>query len=299
MIVAEPILQEACSRSDHCGRKVVTLIALLVGLSFTVLRCSEPFGQDATVQKPATTMALNLQMARAQQSMKLARAQQFLQPVEALQWTQLARTLPSMHSRQSMHSERPWLPMQATSIWHSVQPQRDRYFMQQVRALETAEEAADEDGPMAPLETGQIKKWNADRGFGFIKPSEGGDDIFLHISKLVDGKDSVRLGNTVTYTKEYNERRDKYEAHEVQVVEGGGSDDGPSESGMITRWYYDKGFGFIRPEDGQEDIFCHFSSLGGVEPIEGDQVTYTREVNERNGKEQARNVKVTDRITDI
>jgi len=33
---------------------------------------------------------------------------------------------------------------------------------------------------------GTITRWLDDRGFGFIKPEEGGDDVFLHFSEIED-----------------------------------------------------------------------------------------------------------------
>ena len=37
------------------------------------------------------------------------------------------------------------------------------------------------------MQKGTIKLWNEDRGFGFIKPDAGGNDVFFHVSALKDG----------------------------------------------------------------------------------------------------------------
>lgn len=42
-----------------------------------------------------------------------------------------------------------------------------------------------------------------DRGFGFIKPEDGGDDVFFHASALVELTfDDLKEGDTVTYDVE-------------------------------------------------------------------------------------------------
>jgi len=47
--------------------------------------------------------------------------------------------------------------------------------------------------------SGTVRAWNDDRGFGFIAPTHGGAELFMHISELPRGGSRPTVGETVTY----------------------------------------------------------------------------------------------------
>lgn len=52
---------------------------------------------------------------------------------------------------------------------------------------------------------GTVKWFNATKGFGFIQPEEGGDDVFVHISALQNsGIQGLDEGQKVSYDLESN-----------------------------------------------------------------------------------------------
>ncbi|MFO7778193.1 MAG: cold-shock protein, partial [Nitriliruptoraceae bacterium] len=47
---------------------------------------------------------------------------------------------------------------------------------------------------------GTVKWFNADKGYGFIQPEDGGDDLFVHFSAIQsDGYKSLDDGQRVSF----------------------------------------------------------------------------------------------------
>jgi CspA family cold shock protein len=65
------------------------------------------------------------------------------------------------------------------------------------------------------MSNGTVKWFNNAKGFGFIEPSEGGDDIFVHYSAIkADGYKTLSEGQAVTYQAEQGPKG----FHAVEVI---------------------------------------------------------------------------------
>jgi CspA family cold shock protein len=66
---------------------------------------------------------------------------------------------------------------------------------------------------------GVVKFFNDDKGYGFITPEDGGKDIFVHRSGLVDGLEMLDTDQRVTFVVVVSDRKkgDGKMASDVQL----------------------------------------------------------------------------------
>ena len=172
------------------------------------------------------------------------------------------------------------------------------------------------------MPSGVVKFFNGAKGFGFIAPDDGGADIFVHVSAVErSGLPGLNEGDMVNYEVEADRRSGKAAAIDLQVTGSspvsrapragpprsfdrrggdGGGHGAPRESigagSGVVKWFNPtKGFGFIQPNGGGQDVFVHISAVerAGMSSLaEGQTISYDLEQDRRSGKSSATNLRV-------
>jgi len=140
---------------------------------------------------------------------------------------------------------------------------------------------------------GTVSWYDGGKGFGFITPESGGQDVFVHVRELAGGLTELAEGDRVTYDVAASERGPQ--ARDVRLARGStprgvpvaattrgrsghqGASDIPARGGegAVVRYDPERGFGFIAPDAGGADLFVHVSVLGGAEALQqGDRVRF-------------------------
>lgn len=69
------------------------------------------------------------------------------------------------------------------------------------------------------MSEGTVKWFNATKGYGFIQPSDGGTDVFVHVSAVERaGIRELREGQKVSYDLVQDRRSGKMSADQLQVL---------------------------------------------------------------------------------
>ena len=70
------------------------------------------------------------------------------------------------------------------------------------------------------MSTGTVKWFNAQKGFGFIQPDDGGKDVFVHISAVERaGFNDLREGQKISFELTTDRRSGKVSADKLQAAE--------------------------------------------------------------------------------
>ena len=69
------------------------------------------------------------------------------------------------------------------------------------------------------MTTGTVKWFNGQKGFGFIQPSDGGTDVFVHISAVERaGLTGLAEGQKVSFEAKTDKMRGKTSAENLSLV---------------------------------------------------------------------------------
>jgi CspA family cold shock protein len=139
---------------------------------------------------------------------------------------------------------------------------------------------------------GTVTWYDAGKGFGFITPDSGDQDVFVHARSLSGDVGELTEGDRVSFRLSEGEKG--AQAQGVRLVRGSATRGGrgpavrggqgrPTQSrgsgrggeGVVARYDADRGFGFITPDDGGPDLFVHVSVVReGTDLYEGDRVRF-------------------------
>ncbi len=139
---------------------------------------------------------------------------------------------------------------------------------------------------------GTVAWYDEAKGFGFVTPDSGGEDVFVHVGALVEGLTWLVEGDRVAYEVVQGDKG--LQARDLHLVRGAAAEGEPAPAaparaadpkvgeptarageGVVARYDAERGFGFITPDAGGADLFVHTSVVIGDEPLQkGERVRY-------------------------
>ncbi len=127
--------------------------------------------------------------------------------------------------------------------------------------------------------TAVVKWFNATKGFGFVQPTDGSPDAFLHVSVVERaGHQSLPQGATIVCDLCTGQKGPQVATvHRVESLpEAAPHDEGGATTeveGTVKFYNGEKGFGFVVPDGGSKDVFVSARVLerAGIQTLQPEQ----------------------------
>jgi cold shock protein len=125
------------------------------------------------------------------------------------------------------------------------------------------------------VRTGRVLRFDGVRGYGFIVPDGGGDDVFVHANEVLDDKSGLTPGATVEFETVDSERGPK--AFGVRILSrASSSSSSPAPRQSSSSQLLDEGLcDVLEPAELREDITELL--LSGTPDLTGRQIVSIRE----------------------
>jgi cold shock CspA family protein len=105
--------------------------------------------------------------------------------------------------------------------------------------------------------TGRVIRFDSSRGYGFIAPDQGGEDVFLHVNDILVPESFIRPGITVEFEIESGDRGPK--ASSVQLARNADGTPVTPPKQAVNRQ--------VLADDAMCDVLAHDEYIGDVTEV--------------------------------
>lgn len=162
------------------------------------------------------------------------------------------------------------------------------------------------DGELIP---GVCKAWNIDKGYGFCECDDGGEDIFMHQTAVQIAESRFRAilpgtrvvltytlrdgkGTAAVITGENGTPLPGFESKLIASQMIGRASGEPGSCMGKCKWFNaEKGFGFITPDDGSEDVFVNIKDVEGSQALTAEDPVQYVKAKQADNRDRATKVK--------